>query len=69
MSIREFIEQQKKEGMANNFCVYANIGNNTDELIVCEACEADACGCVIVDIYYIEHNAFMRTAVITAEVV
>lgn len=69
MSIREFIEQQEKEGMANNFVVYANIGNNTDELIACNAQDADNAGAVIVDVYYIEHNAFMRTAVITAEVV
>lgn len=69
MTVQSWIEWAKKEGMADTFVVYANIGNNSDELVVCEACEADACGCVIVDVYYIEHNAFMRTAVITAEVV
>lgn len=69
MTVQSWIKWAKKEGMADTFVVYANIGNNSDELVVCEACEADACGCVIVDVYYIEHNAFMRTAVITAEVV
>jgi hypothetical protein len=69
MTVQSWIEEARKEGMAHAFVVYANIGNNSDELVVCEACEADACGCVIVDIYYIEHSAFMRTAVITAEVV
>ena len=66
--VQNFIEEAKKEGMAQFFVVYANIGDDTDELVVCEACDADNAGAEIVDIYYIEHNKYMRTAVITAEV-
>lgn len=69
MSIKAWIEQARAEGRATDFVVYANIGNNTDELVVCEPAEADDAGCVIVDVYYVEHNAFARTAVITAEVI
>lgn len=69
MSIQKWIEQARAERRATCFVVYANIGNNTDELIVCDAKDADEAGCVIVDVYYVEHNAFARTAVITAEVV
>ena len=69
MSIQKWIEQQKKEGNFQMDVVYANIGNNTDELILCTAKEADDAGCVIVDVTYIVHNAFYTTAIITAEVV
>ena len=68
MTVQDWINQAQKEGIAQAFVVYANVGNNSDELVVCEACEADACGCDIIDIYYIEHSAHVRTAVITAEV-
>ena len=68
MSIKNWIEQAEKEGRATHFIVYANIGDNTDELVVCTAEEADNAGCAIVDVYYVEHSAFYRTAVITAEV-
>ena len=68
MSIIEMIEQYKREGIATDCVVYANIGNNSDELIVCEPQEADNAGVIVVDIYFIEHNSYMRTAVITAEV-
>ena len=68
MSIKNWIEQAEKEGRATHFVVYANIGNNADELVVCTAEEADNAGCAIVDVYYVEHSAFYRTAVITAEV-
>ena len=68
MSIKQWIEQAEKEGRATHFIVYANIGNNTDELVLCTAEEADNAGCAIVDVYYVEHSAFYRTAVITAEV-
>ena len=37
MSIQKWIEQQKKEGNFQMDVVYANIGNNTDELILCTA--------------------------------
>ena len=66
--IQKIINQYKAEGIANSFCIYANIGNNSDELIVCEACEADACGCEVVSIDFIRHNEAMVTAVIIAEV-
>ena len=69
MSIKERVEQAIREGEANCVVVYCNLGNNTDELIVCEASDADNAGAVIVDVYYVPHNAFMRTMVITAEVV
>lgn len=68
MSIKKWIEQARMEGRAQNFVVYANVGNNSDELIVCTADEADAAGASIIYVEYIEHSAFMRTAVITAEV-
>ena len=69
MSIKERVEQAIREGEATYVVVYCNLGNNTDELIVCEASEADDAGAVIVDVHYVPHNAFMRTMVITAEVV
>lgn len=68
MSIRQWIEQQKAEHIFIDCVVYANIGNDTDELVVCTIEEADNADCVIVSIDYIEHNTFARTAVIIAEV-
>lgn len=67
MKVQKWIEEAKAEGIAQFFVVYANIGNDADELIVCEPYEADEAGCEIVDIYYIKHNENMVTAVITAE--
>ena len=69
MSIQERVRQAQAENQAQFFVVYANIGNDTDELIVCDAQDADNAGAVIVDEQYIEHNAFMRTMVIIAEVI
>ena len=69
MSIKERAERAIREGEATYVVVYCNLGNNTDELVVCEASDADNAGAVIVDVYYVEHNVFMRTMVITAEVV
>lgn len=68
MSIKQWIEQQKAEGNFQEFIVYANIGNNSDELVVCTADDADDVGCVIVDVDMVQHNAFYRSAVIIAEV-
>mgnify|MGYP003295944632 CR=1 FL=1 len=68
MSIKEMIEQAKAEGTAQFFVVYANIGNDSDELVVCEPEQADAEGAEVVDITYIEHNNHLRTMIITAEV-
>lgn len=68
MSIKEMIEQAKAEGTAQFFVVYANIGNDSDELIVCEPEDADNAGAEIVDITYIEHSEHIRTMIITAEV-
>ena len=64
MSVKQWIEQMKNEGMANFFVVYANIGNNADELVACEPCEA--ADCVVVDTALIKNEAGV-TAVITAE--
>jgi hypothetical protein len=58
----------KKQGEAQFFVVYANIGNDSDELIVCDACDADNAGAEVIEITYIEHSQFLRTAIITAEV-
>ena len=69
MSIKERVEQAIQNGEATYVVVYCNLGNNTDELIICDAGEADDAGAVIVDVYYVQHNAFMRTMIITAEVV
>ena len=69
MSIQEYINQMKKEGIAQAFVVYCNLSNNSDELIVCNASDADNAGAVIVDVCYIEHSAFYRTAIITTEVI
>ena len=68
MSIKERVLQAQAQGEAQFVVVYANIGNNADELIVCEAADADEAGCAIVDVYFVEHNSHMRTMVITAEV-
>ena len=68
MSIKEWIENAEKEGKAQMFVIYANIGNNANELVACESNEADAHNCEIVDVYYIEHSENLRTAVIIAEV-
>lgn len=65
MKVQEYIKQLKGEGMANSFVVYANIGNNTDELIVCEPCEAEDCEVAMCDII---KNDCGVTAVIIAEV-
>jgi hypothetical protein len=66
--IKERIEQARKDGIAQAFVVYANIGNDSDELIVCTADEADMAEAVIVDEYFVENSEFFRTLVITAEV-
>ena len=68
MSIQEKINQAQAQGEAQFFVVYANIGNDTDELIVCSAQDADNAGAEIVDIMYIEHSNNVRTMIITAEV-
>jgi 2',3'-cyclic-nucleotide 2'-phosphodiesterase (5'-nucleotidase family) len=64
MTVREWVEQMKAEGMADFFVVYANIGNNTDELVACEVCEAE--DCEVVDTTFVQGQAGV-TAVITAE--
>lgn len=63
MKVIEYIEQLKNEGMANFFAVYANIGNDSDELVVCEPCEAS--DCEVIDTVFITNNVGV-TAVITA---
>ena len=68
MSIQEQIKQMQEQGEAQFFVVYANIGNDADELIVCDAVDADNAGAEIVEITYVEHSQFLRTAIITAEV-
>lgn len=65
MTIQEKIDHLKKQGVFNDYVLFAPVGNNTDEAIPCEPCEADACGCVIVDIYYTEK----RQAIIYADYV
>ena len=69
MSITEMIKQYKAEGIAQDFVVYADIDNNSDEPIACTAEEADNAGAVVRDIQYIEINSFFRVMVIYAEVV
>lgn len=66
MTVRQWVDQMKKEGMANFFVVYANISNNTDELIVCDICEAE--DCIVVDTQLVKNNCGI-TAIITAEVI
>lgn len=68
MKIVEYINRAKAHGTAQDFVVYANIGNNTDELVLCTPEQADNADACIVDIYYIEHSEHLRTMVITAEV-
>ena len=68
MKVQEWIEKAKADGTAQDFVVYANVGDDTDELVVCTAEEADNANAEIVDIMYVEHTQFFRTAVITAEV-
>lgn len=68
MSIQEMIKQAREEGIAQEFVVYANIGNNTDEPIVCSAEEADNAGVTVVNVEYIEINAFYKVMHIWAEV-
>ena len=68
MSIQEMIKQAREEGIAQEFVVYANIGNNTDEPIVCSAEEADNAGVMVVNVEYIEMNAFYKVMQIWAEV-
>lgn len=68
MSIKKMIEQAQAEGTAQFFVVYANVGNDKDELIVCEPEDADNAGAEIVDITYIEQGEHIRTMIITAEV-
>ena len=63
MKVIEYIEQLKNESIANFFVVYANVGNNSDELVVCEPCEASECE--VVDTMFITNNTGI-TAVITA---
>jgi hypothetical protein len=64
MTVKQWVKQMQDEGMANFFVVYANIGNDTDELVVCEPCEA--ADCVVVDTIFTK-NGVGITAVITAE--
>jgi hypothetical protein len=68
MSIQEQINEMREQGEAQFFVVYANIGNDSDELIVCDACDADNAGAEVIEITYVEHGQFLRTAIITAEV-
>jgi hypothetical protein len=63
MKVIEWIDKMKAEGIANFFIVYANIGNDSDELIACEPCEAS--DCEVVDTIFITNNVGI-TAVITA---
>lgn len=63
MTVREWVAQMKAEGMADFFVVYANIGNNTDELVACEVFEAE--DCKVVDTIFVKGVGV--TAVITAE--
>lgn len=65
MKVKEWVEQMKAEGMADFVVVYANIGNNTDELLPCEVCEAE--NCLVIDTVFTQGQACV-TAVITAEV-
>lgn len=65
MTIQERINILKKQGAFSDYLLFAPVENNTDEAISCEPCEADACGCVIVDIYYTEN----RYAIIYADYV
>lgn len=66
MTVRQWIDQMKKEGMANFFIVYANIGNNSDELIACDISEAE--DCIVMDTQLIKNDCGI-TAIITAEVI
>jgi hypothetical protein len=68
MSITEMIKQYKAEGIAQDFVIYADIDNNSDEPIPCTAEEADNAGAVVRDIQYIEMGGFFRVMVIYAEV-
>ena len=68
MSIVEMIKQYKAEGIAQDFIVYANIANNSDEPIACSAEEADNAEAQVVNIEYVEITPFYRVAVIYAEV-
>lgn len=65
MTVRQWVDQMKKEGMASFFVVYANMGNNSDELTACDICEAE--DCIVVDTQLIKNNCSI-TAIITAEV-
>lgn len=69
MSITEMIKQYKAEGIAQDFVIYADIDNNSDEPIPCTAEEADSAGAVVRDVQYIEMGGFFRVMVIYAEVV
>lgn len=68
MSIQEQIKRMQEQGEAQFFVVYANIGDDSDELIVCDACDTDNAGAEVIEITYIEHSQHLRTAIITAEV-
>ena len=64
MTVKQWIDQMQNEGMANFFVIYANIGNNSDELIVCEVCEAS--DCIVIDTQLVKNDCGV-TAIITAE--
>lgn len=66
MKVMDCIKEMKEQGQADFFVVYANIGNNADELVYCEPCEA--VDCEVYDIQYHKNNCGI-TAVITAEMI
>ena len=63
MKVIEWVDRMKAEGIADFFCVYANIGHNSDEMMACEPCEAS--DCEVIDTLFIEGYCGI-TAVVTA---
>ena len=64
MTVKQWVTQMQNEGMANFFIIYANISNNSDELIACEICEAS--DCIVIDTQFVKNDCGV-TAIITAE--
>lgn len=65
MTVKQWVTQMQNEGMADFFVIYANINNNSDELSVCEVCEAS--DCIVIDTQFVKNNCGV-TAIVTAEV-